>query len=132
MSSIEELDRWARLSDAARAFVRVRLPGPYTILARPSEEARRRLAPAVAGGARIGLRVPDHPLARELGRRAGPLTATSANLTGRPAARTIAQARRELGGSVAVYLDGPPSPSGAPSTLVDVDGPKPRTLPRRS
>ncbi len=125
VSSIEELETWAILSDAARRFVRRHLPGPWTLLVRPSAEARRRFAPAVAGGDRIGLRVPDHPVARELARRVGPITATSANRSGAPAAKTVRDARRALGGSVAVYLDGAPRPSGTPSTLVDLTGPRP-------
>jgi len=32
---------------------------------------------------RVGVRVPDHPIARDLLRETGPLTATSANVSGR-------------------------------------------------
>ncbi len=130
VSSTEELERWAVLGRPARRFVRDELPGAYTILARPSAEARRRLAPEVAGGARIGLRVPAHPLALELARAAGPLVATSANRSGEPPARTVADARRRLGTAVAAYVDGPPRPTGRPSTLVDVAGASPREVPR--
>jgi L-threonylcarbamoyladenylate synthase len=131
LSSTEEIERWAELDEPARMFVRTHLPGPYTLLARPSTFARRELAPAVAQGPRIGLRVPDHPLARELARRVGPLTATSANRTGEPPATNVAAARRALGRAVDVYVDAPPRPSGRPSTLVDVGGPRPRTVARR-
>jgi len=131
VSSTEELERWAELDPRARRFARSELPGPFTLLLRPSEEAHRLLAPEVAGGATIGLRVPDHPLARELARRAGPTVATSANRSGEPAARTLAEARRALGPAVSVYLSAPPRPSGVPSTVVDLTGARVRRIARR-
>jgi len=130
VSSTEEVERYARVSPAARRFLRRHLPGPYTVLLSPSQEARRRFAPSIAGRARIGFRVPDHPVARELARRAGPLTATSANHHGAPPARSVAEARRALGRAVAVYLAARPRGSGRPSTLVDLIGPEPREIVR--
>jgi L-threonylcarbamoyladenylate synthase len=130
VSSVEELERWAELGPPARRFVRDRLPGPYTVLLRPSREARRRLAREVVGGPAIGLRVPDHPLARELARRAGPTVATSANRSGESPARSLAEARRAFGRTVAAYVTAAPEPSGAPSEIVDLTGPRPRTVPR--
>jgi len=130
VSSTPELERWARLGPSSRRFLRDALPGPYTALLPPTTEARRLLAPEVAGGAAIGLRVPDHPLARELARRAGPIVATSANRSGHRPARDLAEARREFGDLVSAYVYTNPSPSGVPSTLVDLTGDRPRRLRR--
>jgi L-threonylcarbamoyladenylate synthase len=130
VSSTEELERYALVSPAARRFLRRHLPGPFTVLLIPSAEARRAFAPSVGGLATIGFRVPDHPTARELARAAGPLTATSANRHGAPTARTLTEARRALGRSVAVYLPAVPRGSGHPSTLVDLIGPEPREIVR--
>ncbi|NAZ87135.1 L-threonylcarbamoyladenylate synthase [Kineococcus indalonis] len=72
----------------------------------------------------VALRMPLHPVALELLKRTGPMAVSSANLSGRPAATTVQQAVDQLAGSVRVYLDGGPSPKGAPSTIVDAsDGP---------
>lgn len=131
VSSTVELETWGALSAAERRFARRELPGPWTMLVRPSETARRALAPAVVGGPRLGLRVPDHPLVRELARRLGPITATSANRSGEPPARTLREARAALGRSVALYLDGPPRPSGTPSTLVRFNASGPVRVRRR-
>jgi len=131
VSSTEEVERYAEVSRAARRFVRRHLPGPYTVLLPPSALARRTLAPAVAGGPTIGLRVPDHPVARELARRAGPITATSANPHGAPPARTVAEARRAFGKTVDLYLSPAPPVGGVPSTLVDLTGVAPRVVERR-
>lgn len=133
VSSTEELEPLADLSEAARAFARRRLPGPYTILAPASSWSRRRLSPNLLSRAgTIGLRVPDHPVARELARRAGPITATSLNPHGEPPATTIAEARRRFGPAIAVYLAARPPPTGRPSTLVDLTGAVAREVSRPS
>jgi len=132
VSSTEEIAPLAHLSAIGRRFVRTHLPGPYTLLARPTALARRTLAPEVAGPhGTIGIRVPDHPLARELARRVGPLTATSANRHGEAPSRTLADARAAFGRSVAVYLAGAPAPSGRPSEVVDLTGAEPHAVRRR-
>jgi len=131
VSSLEEAEPLADLAPPARRFLRAELPGPFTVLLPPSARARRALPAAIAGGRALGLRLPDHPLARELARRTGPITATSANRHGEPPARTVAEARRALGDAVAVYLGGGAAPSGRPSTLVDLTGGAPRVVPRR-
>ena len=132
VSSTEEVEALAALSPAARRFLRTHLPGPYTVLVRPSLVARRSLAPAVLAGSRsLGLRLPDHPVARELARRAGPLTATSANRHGETPCRTPTEVRRTFGAEVAVTLAAWPRVSGVPSTLVDLTGSLPRAVSRR-
>ena len=132
VSSVEEVDRLVSASPSARRFLRTHLPGPYTVLLRPSAYARRRLAPGLfSEEGTLGVRVPDHPIARELARRAGPLTATSANLHGRPPCRTLRAARRAFGATVRVYLAGGPLPSGRPSTLIDLTRGVPRAVARR-
>ncbi len=131
VSSAEEIETWAELSFESRAWARRHLPGPYTILVRPTSRARRTFGPSVlpAGGL-LGVRVPDHPVARELAQRAGPITATSANPHGRPPCRTLTEARRVFGRAVAVYLPAVPKPSGHPSALVDLSGAHPKHVRR--
>ena len=132
VSSVEEADRLVTASPSARRFLRTHLPGPYTLLLRPSAFARRHLAAQLfARGDTLGIRVPDHPVARELARAAGPLTSTSANLHGRPPCRTLREARRAFGTAVRVYLAGGPPPSGHPSTLVDLTRSVPHVIARK-
>jgi tRNA threonylcarbamoyl adenosine modification protein (Sua5/YciO/YrdC/YwlC family) len=76
----------------------------------------------------VALRMPDSAAALSLLRRTGPLAVTSANLTGRPAAVSVDEARAQLGASVAVYLDGGPAPGGTASTIVDATGSRPRVV----
>lgn len=70
----------------------------------------------------VAVRMPAEPIALELLEECGPLAVSSANLTGRSAATTIAEARDMLGESVAVYLDGGPSATGIASTIIDATG----------
>lgn len=76
----------------------------------------------------VALRMPDHPVALELLQQTGPMAVSSANLTGAPAATTVADAREQLGDEVAVYLDAGPSQAGTASTIVDLTGDMPRML----
>src|SRR4051794_13456982 len=76
----------------------------------------------------VALRMPDHEIALALLGQAGPMAVTSANLTGRPPARTAAEAQEQLGASVSVYLDGGPASGGPASTILDCTGGAPVTL----
>lgn len=132
VGSYEEAEPWTQLSPARRAELRDRLPGPYTLLIPSSVLARRELAPAVLGPeGTLGLRIPDHPIARALAARCGPIVSTSANRHGEPPARTPAEARDAFGDRVQVYLPARPPPSGRPSELIDLTGARPRRIPRR-
>ena len=123
LSSHEEMERWTEMSAPRRAWTRRNLPGPYTALL-PASPAARGAFPSsiVSPTGTIGVRIPDHPLARSLAELVGPVTATSANRHGQAPARSIGEARRVFGSDVAVYLDGDPQPSGRPSELVDLTG----------
>jgi len=108
---------YVRWTDRERAFCEAFLPGPVTVLLERTDRVPEVL---VAGRDRVGIRVPDHDVARTLARRVGPVTATSANLSGRPSARRLADldpAIRER----AVVVDGGETP-GTESTVVDVAG----------
>jgi tRNA threonylcarbamoyl adenosine modification protein (Sua5/YciO/YrdC/YwlC family) len=68
----------------------------------------------------VMLRMPDHPLALALLRSAGPLAQSSANITGHPPATTAEQARHQLGDTVHTYLDGGPTHTNVPSTIIEL------------
>lgn len=131
VSSLAEVEALTDLDPPGRRFVRTHLPGAFTVLARPSRLARRILAPPIlAPDGTVGVRLPDHPVARELARRVGPITATSANVHGRPPCRTVREARQAFGADVAVYLASRPRGSGRPSSLVDLKRRVPRAVER--
>ncbi|MCI4347694.1 MAG: threonylcarbamoyl-AMP synthase [Thermoplasmata archaeon] len=132
VSSYEELEPFVELSPITRSIVRRWLPGPFTFLLRAGRKARREWTPAVLGESRtVGVRIPDHPVARALLAKTGPLTTTSANRHGHPPYRSASEARRVFGRRVGAYVTGGEPPSGRPSTIVVLTGPRPHVL-RRS
>jgi len=99
-------------------------PGPLTLVV-PKHPG---LPAAVSATGTVGLREPDHPVARALLQRAGPLAVTSANLSGRSSPTTADEVLAQLGGRIALILDGGQTPGGVPSTVVDCVGSEPRIL----
>jgi tRNA threonylcarbamoyl adenosine modification protein (Sua5/YciO/YrdC/YwlC family) len=104
---------------AARALAAAFWPGALTLIVIAAPSLAWDLGET---GGTVALRVPDHPMARALLRRTGPLAVSSANRTGSPAATDAAEARVQLGDAVAVYLDAGPTPGPVPSTIVDATG----------
>ncbi len=131
-SSTLEVEPYVRLTTRTRSWLREVLPGPVTALLPPSRWARGHLAPPILPNPRsLGVRVPDHPLARELARQLGvPITATSANRHGEAPVRSLAEARQVFGRAVAVYISGDPPPTGRPSRIIDLTQTSPTTIAR--
>ena len=101
-------------------------PGPLTLVV---AKAERVPAAVTAGGSTVAVRVPDHTVARALIRAAGaPLATTSANLSGQASPSTAQEVAAQLGGRIAMILDGGRCPGGVPSTVVDVTGEEPVLL----
>lgn len=78
-------------------------------------------------GSTLMVRVPDHPLLRELLLRSGPLAVTSANRHGEAACVTAAEVVERLGGELDGVLDGGPG-DGRGSTIIDCTEDPPRVL----
>jgi len=107
----------ARLTDRERRFARRFLPGPVTLVV----ERGPGIPDVLTGGRdRVGVRVPDHPTALSLLERAAPVTATSANVSGRPSARRVADLDPEIRDAASVVVDDGETPGGTGSTVVDV------------
>lgn len=68
----------------------------------------------------IGVRMPLDDVALAIIREVGPLAVTSANLSGRPPALTVAEAHAQLADAVDVYVDDGPRTGGVASTVVDL------------
>ncbi|NHN46354.1 threonylcarbamoyl-AMP synthase [Halostella sp. JP-L12] len=107
---------YVRPTERAERFMREFLPGPVTVVCERTDDVPDALT---AGSDRVGVRVPDHDLARELLAEAGPLTATSANLSGRGSVTRVDDLSAEFLDAVAVVLDAGETP-GTESTVVDV------------
>lgn len=101
-------------------------PGPLTLLL----AAPAALAPAVSGGTgTVGVRIPFHPVARALCRVCGtPLTATSANLSGKAPSADPDEVARSLGDRIDLLVDAGMTPGGPASTIVDATADEPRLV----
>jgi L-threonylcarbamoyladenylate synthase len=110
---------------AARRLIEALWPGALTVVLTKARSYRSR---AVADET-VGLRVPDHPLPRELARRLGrPITGTSANLAGGPEPLSARDVIAQLDDAVDLVIDGGPSAGGTPSTVVDCTRDPPRIV----
>lgn len=107
---------------AAKKLVKHYWPGALTVVLKVATDLRMDLGRTHGT---IAVRVPDSDDARDLLRITGPLAVSSANVSGQPSATNVEDAMRQLGDSVAVYLDGGPTPGPVPSTIVNfVDNPE--------
>jgi L-threonylcarbamoyladenylate synthase len=93
-------------------------PGPLTLVVPKHPD----LPESVSATSTVGVRLPDHPVARALLRLAGPLAVTSANLSGQPSPTTAQEVLAQLDGRIPLILDGGRTPGGVPSTVVDCTG----------
>ena len=95
-------------------------PGPLTLVLTAREGIPKPLLNPAGG---VGLRISSQPLAARLVRGLGrPLTATSANPSGKPPARTLGEAKNYFNGDVRVFIDGGPLTSKTGSTVAEVQG----------
>jgi L-threonylcarbamoyladenylate synthase len=97
-------------------------PGPLTLIF----PARLNLpALLTAGSSTIGVRQSSHPFARQLLRAFGrPITATSANISGRSAAVDAFEVRAQFGSKVDLIFDGGRTPGIGGSTIIGLVGDK--------
>jgi len=101
-------------------------PGPLTLVVRKTS----RIPPEVTAGLEtVGIRMPAHPVAMELLRRAGlPVAAPSANRFTKLSPTTAEHVRSGLGGLVDFILDGGPATVGLESTVLSLVDEKPVLL----
>ena len=99
-------------------------PGPLTLVLPRHPSLPALLSPNET----IGVRVPDHAVARALLAAAGPMAVTSANLAGGANPRSAEEVLGQLGGRIELVLDGGQTPGEQPSTVVDLTGVLPRVL----
>jgi len=129
VSSVDMARQWAESwSDAAEALASAFWPGPLTLIVpRPSAIA----ASVSAGLNTVGLRVPDHAVARALIEAVErPIAAPSANRSEHVSPTTAQHVVDDLAGRIAMVLDSGPTGVGIESTVVDVSGAMPRVLRR--
>jgi tRNA threonylcarbamoyl adenosine modification protein (Sua5/YciO/YrdC/YwlC family) len=124
--NLRTVDGLARdVPDYVRALLARFWPGALTVVVKSQPSLSWDLGET---NGTVAIRMPDNEVALSLLSDVGPMAVTSANLTGSPAARTVAEAQDQLGAAVAVYLDGGPATGTAASTMLDCTTAYPVTL----
>jgi len=119
IGDISDLDKVTETVPPLAAGLATRFwPGPLTLVV----PKRAGLPDVVSATATVGVRIPDHPIARQLLSAAGPMAVTSANISGQPSPVSADEVMAQLNGRIPLILDGGVTPGGIPSTVVDCRG----------
>ena len=112
--SLEQASDYVTIPTNLGSFLSYFERGTITVLMPAKIELDPRL-----GTQGVAVRILDHPIARELVRQTGPLSATSANMSGTDPLTSCSDAALELGGRDAGidWIDAT-CPGGLPSTLI--------------
>src|SRR3954465_9636448 len=112
----------ARFSDEAKLLAGVFWPGPLTLVL-PKAAGCPVAELATAGLDSIAVRVPDHPVARDILQAFGkPVVAPSANQSGHVSPTTARHVLADLEGRIELIVDGGPATVGIESTIVSFLG----------
>lgn len=114
------------ISDTAMMLMERFWPGPLTLVFEASDQVPRQL---MQGRTTIGMRIPASEVClRLLNACQRPITSTSANISGKPASRTIDDITHSFPSGIDLLLNGGAIGSSSPSTVVSVTGKKPELI----
>jgi L-threonylcarbamoyladenylate synthase len=121
------LDKWAcDIPPVAAKLAEHFWPGPLTLILKKEESV---LTELTGGQDKIGLRVPDHPIAQAILNSFGSgLAAPSANRSAHLSPTQIEHVRGEFDNKLELIIDGGPCVIGIESTIIDVTFDVPRIL----
>jgi L-threonylcarbamoyladenylate synthase len=112
----------ARFDAAATALAEAFWPGPLTLVL-PKAHACAVADLATAGLDTVAIRIPAHPVARDILRVfGGPVVAPSANISGHVSPTTAAHVQSDLAGRIDLIVDGGPVEVGVESTIIGCFG----------
>lgn len=119
ISTLEQVDQIALsppklFFQLAEAF----FPGPLTIII----QRHPRLSPLISAGLEsVAIRMPSHPIAKELIRMLkAPVVAPSANLSGRPSATDVQHVLDDFDQKISAVIDGGRTDLGIESTVISL------------
>lgn len=127
IAELSQLDGIARdISPDAWKLMKAFWPGPMTIVLHKKEEVPSQ---TTGGLSTVAVRMPNHPVARELILQAGlPIAAPSANRSGRPSPTEASHVMEDMGGRIPMIIDSGRVGIGIESTIIDMTEGKPVIL----
>ncbi|HEX2896591.1 MAG TPA: L-threonylcarbamoyladenylate synthase [candidate division Zixibacteria bacterium] len=102
ISNVKMLDECAHVSHKAQILANKFLPGPLTLVLKSKQD----LGKFFTLNKMTGFRISSSPLITNLVQHTGPLSATSANLSGEKELDSVAEIRKQLGDKIELYIDG--------------------------
>lgn len=126
ISDEKEVDRFIEQSEFFRLVAKGHWPAPLTLIGVARPEVPLELT---AGTKSLGVRLPDDDSVRSFVRACGgALTATSANVSGKPPARTAKEVADYFPAGIDLIIDAGEVTAAEPSTVLDLNGPKPKLI----
>lgn len=126
ISSVDDMELIAEdIPEKAQLLAENFWPGPITIILNKKTEISDKIT---AGKKTVGLRVPAHPVALEIVRRAGPLACPSANKSDGREPKSAADVLADLDGKIDLLIDGGETEIQKPSTIIDLTVTPPKIL----
>lgn len=129
ISDFEDIEKFNLVSEipkGAKILAEKFWPGPLTVIMKKSSAIPFEVS---AGLDTVAIRLPSHPVARELIRCAGvPLAAPSANISGSPSPTTAEHVLKDMNGRIDAVIDGGMCEVGVESTVITLAGSVPRLL----
>lgn len=123
-------EKYVTPNQNAKNVINNLFPGPFTVISQSRRQTDPRLE---AENGTLGIRIPDYPLILKLVSAFGrPLTATSANLSGKPSVysisallKTTSKSKKNL---ISLVVDAGNLPKNKPSTVIDTTTGQLKTL----
>ena len=126
ISDISSFSEYCYPTDEAYALAEKFWPGPLTVIL-----PKKDIIPAIvsAGLDTVAIRMPSHPVMREVIKKSGcPIAAPSANLSGSPSPTNAEYVFDDMDGRIELIIDGGECEVGLESTVITLAGEKPRLL----
>ena len=126
VSDISELQSQVTVDKQQLGLVKELLPGPFTVIL----ASKSKVSPLLESEKRtLGVRIPNYQFLLELVKKFGkPVTATSANLSGRPPHYSISSFLNDIPDTkknlIDLIIDAGTLPRNKPSTVVDLTNPQ--------
>lgn len=117
VSSLEDAEKYCQLTPQEKKVAQKLMPSPLTLVVKK----RPRILPANLSEDTIGFRISSEPIAAALAKEVrGPITATSANISGEVPPYSIAEINPKLREKVDIIIDAGELPAIAPSTVAQI------------
>lgn len=120
VSNMDSVELIAHLNKNSREILNEWLPGPFTFIL----SKRSLVSPYVSASSKVGVRIPDYPIARCLA-SIFPITTTSANKTGQDTLSNPNDILKQIGSDIDLVIDVGELNSEGASTVIDLTDSKP-------